>query len=189
MKTGLTVDTAESYLNRIRAHSDPDFTQLFIDFVSSKHALLSKKDFPFHMLGKTMLLQVMKHILKPIPTIVRLHRSTEKDIGIGDPSENDSYPIFKERRFHYFTLQFKGQQYPVHKYILVSESLSFSDCYPIQQWTLQGFTWLNQSTPSHGKHLKPFFSSFTPIQSPQKTETTTAVCSCFIYRFSLRSKN
>jgi hypothetical protein len=126
IKTGLTLNTGELYLNRIRTRNEPELIALFIEFVADNYTQLPKYDFPFHKLGKKMLLAVLKLLLPPAMWFnTGNHIQKEGPIKIGNPSEHKSYSLYHEGRFHDYKLQYDGQQYPVHKFILVSESRYF----------------------------------------------------------------
>jgi hypothetical protein len=65
VKKGLSAATAEAYLNRIRTHNEPELITMLIDFVTFNYPQLARNEFPFHKLGKKMLLEVLRRIRNP----------------------------------------------------------------------------------------------------------------------------
>jgi hypothetical protein len=124
VKKGLSVATAEAYLNRIRTHNEPELITMLIDFVTFNYPQLARNEFPFHKLGKKMLLEVLRRIRNP-GHFNETKISSERDLLLGNPAEHEAYTLFNEGRFHDYKLQFNDQEYPVHKCILMSESPFF----------------------------------------------------------------
>jgi hypothetical protein len=145
IKPLLTVETAELYLLRIRTQNEPDLRTIFSTFVAENHVELHENNFPFHQVGKNMLLEIFRIMNDSQSESDDSDSSSDSssssdsdsdsdsgnevnnssELSYGDPTQHRSYAMFKEGKFTDFTLKFKGHEYPVHKCILFSDSQYF----------------------------------------------------------------
>jgi hypothetical protein len=151
LKKYLTVDTAKHFITENCSPIDPVKHVILADFVASEYQNLIETKFPFHKLGKTVLAKVFEKLSSPER---RCHyRSHDQDFSnfsryphcltclncwapsntipyslgpnIGNASIHPHYEMLKKVRYSDFTLKWNKKEYPVHKYILFSESLYF----------------------------------------------------------------
>jgi hypothetical protein len=136
IKKCLTVKTAELYLSRVGYREEHELQDTFVAFVAENFCELSQMRYPFHKMGKVMLLQVLETVAATNLIIGwrniqdreawSRNRVIEYNIvaskHLCDPKEKYGYSMFTERKFTDYVLVFNGQEYPVHKCILFSES-------------------------------------------------------------------
>jgi hypothetical protein len=96
-------------------------------YVASEYSELTSVHFPFHKLGKTILLNGFKRLAED-PPVQELNKERNEELGryVGKPLTNDDYKLFSEGKFSDLTLDRQNKKYSVHKCILTSESLYFA---------------------------------------------------------------
>jgi hypothetical protein len=126
IRDNFSIDTAASYLSFIVTCEDSKLQSQFCRFVASNYISLSNNDFPFHKVGKEMLLLIFQMMSN---RCYLYHEIAEEDeqlgINYGNPSRREFYSGLMEADFSDFTLLFKGRRYAVHKFILNSRSVYF----------------------------------------------------------------
>jgi hypothetical protein len=158
----LSVESATAFLPWIRVHNDLKLQESLADSIGGYHRTLVEKNFPFHKAGKTILAQVFKKISQIITNRVAYNGyryitcNAPKSLGtlIGDPCLHPQFDLLqrKNNTFSDFSIKYNEKVYPLHKYVLFSESLYFQ--------TLLGSNWKEVNSNSYefnlpGKMISP----------------------------------
>jgi hypothetical protein len=130
LKKFLNIETVQLYLPRIRTCHIPELIEIFTTFIATNHETLSLGDFPFHQLGKTLLLIVLEKIVAKkanMPPSRHIYAGVNETIRIGDPSTDPLYSTFKEGKFSDVSITWNNEKkiYKLHKSVLAAGSPYF----------------------------------------------------------------
>jgi hypothetical protein len=120
----LNAEIAQALLLSSRARSDSIIQQTLVIFIAENYRDLTDRDFPFHKTGKTMLLQIFKHIHTKSHVLTR-NVQTNLGAKIRNPSDHTHFQMLRNGNYSDFTLKWNRKEYSLHKYVLYSESLYF----------------------------------------------------------------
>jgi hypothetical protein len=123
----LTIERAETFLTWNRTHNDSKTVEVLATFLASNFQILLKKSFPFHKVGKTILLKIFKKLAYNVNYNYNYNYSSPSlpKSNVGDPSIHPQFSVLKNGQFSDFVLKWNRNEYLLHKYVLLSGSLYF----------------------------------------------------------------
>jgi hypothetical protein len=121
----LNAEIALALLLSSRARSDSLIHQSLVTFIAENYWDLTDRGFPFYKTGKTMLLQIFKHIHDTKQHVLTRNVQTNLGPKIRNPSDHTHFQMLRTGNYSDFTLKWSRKEYFLHKYVLYSESLYF----------------------------------------------------------------